>query len=290
LIRGQDLPTERLYEPVHIAEVLADMKASFPKSFEQFAPDKLHLAKRMKEGIEKYDNERQRYIDLLNREALEEYEYDPGAFKGTLRRDCPLIRRCLNSPEKVMVNYQMHFNRTHGEVMLKVCINLAKFAEQFMSGFGAEQQLHANHPGDLGISELDTDPYSAYGVIGGGIRSHFLYNLHPIAFPNRSQNAVWVFYFLTHQKDYGYEDGSEFLMINPNGVGTQQNYFYPYDLFTFYASKVFLLLEAHCQEYDYFLDSQYRYVYLNTFLDAIADSRGQDINALKPYYEFESQL
>jgi hypothetical protein len=112
-----------------------------------------------------------------------------------------------------------------------------------------------------------------------------LYNLHPIAFPNRSQNAIWAYYFLSKKKDYGFEDDSEFLMIYPDGSGTQQNYFYPYVLFTYYAIKLFLLLEAGCERLGYELNEQFRYLYLNTFLDFIADLHRVDINTLKPVYE-----
>src|SRR6476661_1370211 len=51
-------------------------------------------------------------------------------------------------------------------------------------------------------------------VIGGGIKSHFLYSRYPYAFPNRSQNALWALYFLTDKKEFGFDDGSEFLMID----------------------------------------------------------------------------
>ena len=92
----------------------------------------------------------------------------------------------------------------------------------------------------LDLSDLnDDETYTAYGVIGGGIRSHFLYSLYPHAFPNRSQNAVWSLYFLSGKQDFGLADASEFVMIDikSENMKTQQNYFYPYDLFAFYALK-----------------------------------------------------
>jgi hypothetical protein len=285
MIRGQDIPNDRLYEPTHIQTVQADMAEGFLDFFAQFAPDKLTLLHHMQEGLEKFLHERPQYLTLLDRDYLEEFESDPHAFKSTLKKDCPIIRRCLNSPAKVMDAYRSSFYQSKGDRMLQVAINLSEFATGVMPGFDALGQLGADHPATLGVSDLDTEPYTAFGVIGGGIRSHFLYNLYPVAFPNRSQNSVWVYYFLTHQKDYGFEDGSEFLMINSDGSGTQQNFFYPYDLFTFYATRLYLLLRENCKKVGYELDETYRYVYLNTFLDFVAGLHSEDINALKPFHE-----
>lgn len=285
MIRDENLSNDRFYEPEHIAAVLEDMKIYFPTFFDKFAPDKIHLAHHMKEGIERFENDRTHYLQLLDRTYLEECEYDPGSFRNILKTDCPIIRHCLNAPAKVMDAYRRSFRQAKGDSMLKVIINLSEYVTQFMKGFDANKQLNVKLPSELELSILDTDSYTTTGVIGGGIRSLFLYNAQPIAFPNRSQFSIWAYYFLTHQEDYGYEDGSEFLMINPDGSGTQQNYYYQYDLFTFYGIKLFLMVEAHCKRFDYPLHDQYRYVYLNTFLDFISVSHIEDINALKPINE-----
>lgn len=285
MIRGQDIPNDRLYEPNHISEVIKDMTEGFSLYINKIAPDKSHLVLLMKERVEKFNHERDKYFKLLDKDYLAEFEYDPSSIKGTLRKDCPIIRRCLNSPAKVMDAYRKGFNQADGEDMLEVMMNLVEFADEFMPSFDPRKQLKAKLPSELGVSKLDTDTYTTFGVIGGGIRSHFLYNLHPIAFPNRSQSAIWSFYFMTHQKDYGFEDSSEFLMINSDGIGTQQNFFYPYDLFTFYSGKVFLLLKEQCAKYSYKLNEEFRYVYVDAFFDAVADYHSEDINALKPFHE-----
>ncbi len=285
MIRGQDLVYDRFYEPAHIAAVWADMQNLVGLYFQHFAPTKISLKKHMLEALETFEGEQPLYQKLMDSESLEEFAYDPGAFKGTLRRECPIIRRCLNAPAQVMDAYRKSFNQTSGDRLLTVVTNLSKFASEFMPNFQSNLHLRARAPDELGISVLDTEPYSAYGSIGGGIRSHLLFNLHPDAFPNRSQNAVWSYYFLTSKKDYGFEDCSEFLMVNPDGSGTQQNYFYPYDLFSFYASKLVQLLETSCDSLGYTFSSQYRYIYLDRFLDHIADFHRNDIDTLKPPYE-----
>ena len=286
MIHGKVIPNDRLYEPVHTAEVLKDMQALFGEYFKNFAPDKGTLDHHITQAISVFEHEQPLYENLLDPDNLAEFEYDPGTFKSTLRRDCPIMRRSLKSPAKEMDKYRKSFNGADGKRMLSVMTHLSEFASQYMRTFNASQQLAASHPQDLGVSILDTnEDYMAYGVIGGGIRSHFLFNLHPDAFPNRSQLAVWAYYFLSGRKDYGFEDDSEFLMINSDQAGTQQNYYYPYDLFCFYAARLYPILENACQELNYHFDQRYRYLYLDAFLDHVAISHQDDINTLKPPYE-----
>ena len=67
----------------------------------------------------------------------------------------------------------------------------------------------------LGLSPLDQDEsYTVYGVIGGGIKSHMLFKVHPAAFPNRSRSALWALWYLTGKKCFDCSMDSEFLMID----------------------------------------------------------------------------
>ena len=95
----------------------------------------------------------------------------------------------------------------------------------------------------MGYFDLDEEKYTAYGVIGGGIRSHLIYKLYPKMYPNRSREAVWALWYLTDKKKFGCKEDSEFLMINVKESTTQQNYFYPYALFSFYALEIYRFLK-----------------------------------------------
>jgi len=285
MIRGDEIPNDRFYDTLHIDEVLSDINSSFTKYFTEFGSDKLHLIHNFKVGQEKFESDFKKYIELMDRSYLEECEYDPSVFRNILRKDCPIIRRCLNSPEKVMDAYRKSFNRADSKDMLRVVINLSEYLTKFVETFNPGKQLDATNPSDLDVSILDTDEFTCGGVIGGGIRSHFLYNVRPDAFPNRSQFAIWALYFLTNRKSYGYEDDSEFLMIWRDGRGTQQNYFYQYDLFTYYAIQLFLLLESSSKQLGYILDHQFRFVYVDTFLNFVSDKHRVDIDILRPQNE-----
>lgn len=68
-------------------------------------------------------------------------------------------------------------------------------------------------------------------------------------------------------------------------AGTQQNYFYPYDLFSYYANLILKELDRSCTTLPYPVESTYRYVYLNRFFDHVAEEHRSDINILLPKHE-----
>lgn len=274
---------EQAHQPEHIAEVLADMRSNLPRYFDTLGSGQKALGERLATAVTAFESEQSRYQELFDLEALDDYAYDPNAFKNAMKTKCPIVHRCLMSPAKVMDNYRTAFYGTDGARMLEVTTNIVEFAHGLMRSFDDKRHELAQSPADLGVDELDGEPFTAYGVIGGGIRSHFLHHLYPYALPNRSQNAIWAYYFLTERKDYGFDDGSEFLMIEP--MGAQQNYFYPYQLFSYYALQLYLALRDACEGAGVELERAYRYVYLDAFLNHIADTHREDINYLKPQHE-----
>lgn len=262
---------DKIREPEHIQQVLAEIGRNFPKYQTSFWKPPKQRKRSIQKAIEDFLNEQPRYEEFLDLESLEEYEEDPNAFKGDMKRDCPIIRRCINSRDEAMKQYKISFNGAKGVDLLRATVKIAEFGRDFMADF--EDELHelCETVDDLELEELEEEGYFATGVIGEGIKSHLLYFLYPNAFPNRSQNAIWSLYFLTERKDFGLKDDSEFLMIDVNRCITQQNYFYPYDLFSFYALKVYLMLKESSEERGYHFDSSYRYTYLNMFFDHVAE-------------------
>ena len=74
-------------------------------------------------------------------------------------------------------------------------------------------------------------------------------------------------------------------MVERDGTGTQQNYYYPYELFTYYAQYLMKKLEETCTDAGYKLLATCRYVYLDTFLDFVAQQHESDIAMLMPQHE-----
>ncbi|MEJ5203533.1 MAG: hypothetical protein WHV66_15025, partial [Anaerolineales bacterium] len=205
----------------------------------------------------------------------------PNAFKRETKTKCPIIRRCLMSNDEIMKQYKVSFHEITGRQLLNGVRNIAKFGLDYVSTFDDAKHEQTRSHTELGLEVLNQVEYGCPGVIGYGIQSSLLYGRYPHAFAHRSQNAVWSLYFLTNRKDFGLEDASEFLMIQPKYNTCEQNYFYPAELFGFYALKLYLMLKQACESLGIPFYNQNRYIYLSTFTDFIADQHRKDIDVLK---------
>lgn len=237
------------------------------------------------EAYEYFEKDRQKYIDIFDEESLEEAEDDSAAFKyKTLKNDCPIIHSTLfNKRAKDLDKYRYEFSIAAPDNLLSVVSNLSRFAREYMEEFYNEENYDEPiyYYDDLELGDIDTEDYTVYGVIGGGIKSHMLYKVYPSAFPNRSRNALWALWYLSGKKTFGCEMDSEFLMIDVAKSITQQNYFYPYELFSFYAFHIYALLKEKAEELGVYIDPRYRYVAVNRFLDFIAKEHDDEISFLK---------
>ncbi|MBK7919034.1 MAG: hypothetical protein IPJ94_22790 [Chloroflexi bacterium] len=279
MIRGKDLE-KQVYESEHIQQVTAEITANFPDYFTFFAQEELKSV--FRERIKDYQKEQDAYREYLNLQALEEYDqYDPNAFKSHTRKNCPIIRRCLMSQDEVMKDYKISFNNVTGRQLLNAVSNIARFGRSYQVGFNDETHEAATTPEDLSLETLNQTEYGCGGVIGYGIQSSLLYGVFPRTFAHRSQNAVWALYFLSGRKDFDLQDGSEFLMVHASTGTCEQNYFYPAELFGFYALHVYRLLKAACKEEGINFVNHYRYIYLSAFCDFIANRHREHINIFK---------
>jgi len=70
-------------------------------------------------------------------------------------------------------------------------------------------------------------------------------------------------------------------MINADEGTTQQNYFYPYGLFAFYALRIYYELKELYAKHGISLPIEYRFVAVDNFLSFVARSHQDEINVLK---------
>ena len=302
------------YDFNHVEEVIKEIRINFKQYFEKFvetdggtlltSKEFAELKKKFKistsassksnyksnfktlilEAYEDFEKDRQKYFELFDMENLEESEDDPAQFKAkTLKLECPIIHATLfNKRAKELEKYRRDFSLSDPDELLSVITNLSEFAREYIEGIYAEENYdEIDCYEDMCLGELDTEDYTVYGVIGGGIKSHMLYKVQPSTFPNRSRSAIWAFWFLTDKKSFGCEMDSEFIMIDLDKNIVQQNYFYPYELFAFYAYQIYLLLKEKAEECDIYINSEYRYVVVDRFLKFVADEHDEEISFLK---------
>lgn len=259
----------KCYEEAHIKEVLETIRYSFDIVFDRFVETeagtilsaldisslqnkfgsegrKKQLGKKEKtehykriiiESVDSFLKDQDKYVDIMDLDSLDEYQDDPRTFKSkVLKNECPIIRKTLNNRiAKELDKYRKSFNIADADRLLEVITNLSTFANDYSDKYDPETYEKMSSYKDLGLDVLDTEDYTVFGVIGGGIKSHMIYKLYPGLFPNRSRSAIWALWYLSDKKTFECRSDSEFLMIDPHKSITQQNYFYPYALFSYYA-------------------------------------------------------
>lgn len=237
----------------------------------------------MQEAIDNFEKDREDYKKIFRQNWLKDLFDDADTFKlKILKNECPIIRKTLvNKKAKELDKYRAKFNSADPDLLLKVVYNLCVFGDEYQKKYNPQTYEHAQSYEELNLEKLDSDDYTAYGVIGGGIKTHMLYKVYPSIFPNRSRSALWALWYLTNKETFGCQYDSEFLMIDTNKNITQQNYFYPYQLFAFYAFCIYKMLRQNATKYNVFIDTNYRYVIVDSFLEFIAMTHDDEITTLK---------
>jgi hypothetical protein len=57
------------------------------------------------------------YKKFFDPETVDEYRYSPGAFKGDLNRDCPIIRKTLMSKHPELLEWRKRYNSTQSALL-----------------------------------------------------------------------------------------------------------------------------------------------------------------------------
>lgn len=306
---------DQCYDQNHIDRVIAEIKINIPDYLEKFieseggdsvSDDKLEklaeafgstsgvkkkkknkkeiLKRLIEEATENFEKDRDYYKEHLHLESLEEYGEDVNSFKNTiLRNQIPIIRKTLqNKIAKELDKYRSAFKKSQPGDLYIVVKNIIKLAEQRRSEWYIPTEFeNISSCKELNYFAFDEEGFTAYGVIGGGIKSHFIYKLHPHIFPNRSREALWALWYLSGKKKFNCKEDSQFLMINAGEGTTQQNYFYPYALFAFYALEISRFLRENLKLYDIIISENNRFIIVDVFLSFVSRQHQQEIDLLK---------
>lgn len=113
--RGEELE-QKIFEPKHIQQVLAEINTNFPGYFAGFSVQPLDQV--FKHTIEEVEKEQPSYREYTDLRTLAEFEDNPNAFKRETKAKCPIIRRCLMSTDDIMKQYKISFNNITGRGLL----------------------------------------------------------------------------------------------------------------------------------------------------------------------------
>ncbi len=306
-------------QPKHVAKVWAAIEAALPSYWDKFVeserksdamsellakhgkkappakPGQTVIAPVFEKAIKEYEKEADRYRNFFDPAAMEEYRDDPNAFKQGLSRDVPVIANTLRQRNAELKEWQMHFRAARANDLLAVFSNVLDFREEWSESHPPDEYAGYDALEAFELDPLDNDEaMNMQNVIGMGIKSNVLYHLDPQRLPARGQRALYGLYFLSGRSPFGLpSDTSEFLMINDpahttdDSIIMDQNYWYPYGLFSLYALRVFRWIDAHMSAGNVTLDRTHRYVYVQRFFEAVCAQHAEDLKTMRNHERFE---
>jgi hypothetical protein len=241
------------------------------------------------DALKAFEKRSAKYQEFFVTDLLQEFrDDDPDSFKGALSKRCPVIQGGLNAKSEDLKEWKIKFKMTPSSELLTTFENLVTFADEYLESDGDEDEYSQHDAmGDFEFEGFDGEHVGVPGVIGGGIKSEVLYNLHPRLFPLRSKRALCGLYFLTGRSHFGLRSKtSEFLMIddtikNPAwNMRMDHNYWYSYALFTLYAMRVARALQDAFIEKGLSFEVDHRYVYVDAFFRHVCDCHPEDMKVM----------
>lgn len=304
-------------EPDHVAKVWAAVKQALPNYWNSFVKNERQespaarlaakfggrtteqelavIARVFEKAIEFYKKEASKYRAFFDPKAIEEFYDDPNAFKDGLSRDVPVIANTLRQKRAELKKWQVHFGSARPGDLLNVFAHVLEFRAEWSNSHSAAEYSRYDSCNDFGLKPLDDDDtMGLVNVVGMGIKSIMLFHLDPERLPPRGNAGLYGLYFLSGRDHFGLpSESSEFLMINdvqPASDGSlvmDHNYWYPYDVFSLYALRVFRWIEARAKTTGFAIDRRLRYVYVERFFNAVCDQHADDLKTMRAHERFE---
>lgn len=301
----------------HIEKVWSVVGPAIPKYWEQFVKSEQEktpaaklaakfgggttekegavMAKVFEKAIKLYEKEAGKYREFFDPEAMDEFYDDPNAFKQGLSRDVPVIANTLRQRHAELKEWQIHFRSARPNDLLEVFANVLDFRADWSESHPAAKYRDYDSADEFDLDPLDDDEtMSMVKVVGMGIKSIMLFHLDPERLPPRGRNGLYGLYFLSGRDHFGLPSkSSEFLMVNdvhPASDGSlimDQNYWYPYGVFSLYALRVFRWIESRAETAGFAIDRKMRYVYVERFFNAVCDQHASDLKTMRAHERFE---
>ncbi|MGY4366674.1 hypothetical protein ACVW1A_002739 [Bradyrhizobium sp. LB1.3] len=179
--------------------------------------------------------------------------------------------------------------------LLEVFSNVLDYVSEWSGSHPASKYEGLDEPASFNLDPLDDDEtMSIDNVVGMGIKSIVLHHLDPERLPPRGRNGLYGLYFLSGRGAFDLpSQSSEFLMVNDINLASDgsmimdQNYWYPYGLFSLYALRVYRWIDEKSSSVGFKLDRSVRYVYVERFFDAVCTQHSDDLKTMRAQERFE---
>lgn len=243
------------------------------------------------EMIRKNDKVHDKYCEIFDMDLMEgEYSEDTEGFKAvTLKKDCDVIRKALQSKSEAMGEWKKKFFACKSQQLYDTFYNMLAFALDYNDDMDEEALSQVDSIEDIGFAEMEEDACYQSGVLGFGIVSNILNHMYPRVFPGNYKAGVYSLHFLTN-KGKGVNmpsESSEFLMVKDDFysktgiIETEHNYYFPFETFGLYTLRIYRLLEEKISaRFKKEFPTDYRYLLTNDFYDYVTSVHQSDISTL----------
>ncbi len=243
------------------------------------------------EMIRKNDKAHDKYFEIFDMELMEEeYAEDTEGFKAvTLKKDCDVIRKTLQSKSEALGEWKKKFYGCKSQQLYDTFYNMLNFAIEYDEEMVEDSLAEVDTIDDIGFAQMSEDACYQSGVLGFGIVSNILNHMYPRVFPGNYKAGIYSLHFLTGE-GRGVNmpsDSSEFLMVKDDFysktgiIETEHNYYFPYETFGLYTLRIFRFLEEKIKvRFHKEFPSDYRYLLTNDFYDYVTSIHRSDIATL----------
>ncbi|MEC5172131.1 hypothetical protein [Chryseobacterium nepalense] len=295
---------ESIKEIQHIELVGNELKKTFYLYFKKITNSNLNgdINKKntwdslINKYLDDFKKESKKYKDFFSDENMEDYDTlgDAKVFKSNLRKECPIIHKTLFSKMEELQKWKEDFAHCKPQELLDIFLNFLDFSNDYSEkNRNTDYNAFTEIENFEEVAELSNEEdFVLRNVIGAGIRTTIIYNLYPANFCKSVRRTLYGLYFLTqdiHERIPSRT--SEFIMIDDtissaNGRNStrslriEHNYWYPYNLFMYYTNTIYMLLEEEFVKMGISLDKNYRYVYVNMFLELICSENSDYVKTM----------
>ena len=230
----------------------------------------------LNEMIKKNDKLHDKYFQIFDMDLMEEeYSEDTEGFKAvTLKKDCDVFRKTLQSKSESLTEWKRKFYGCKSQQIYDTFYNMMSFAQDYDSDMDEAALADVDTIEDIGFAQMSEDACYQSGVLGFGIVSNILNHMYPRTFPGNYKAGVYSLHFLTGcGKGVNMpSDSSEFLMVKDDSysktgiIETEHNYYFPYETFGMYTLRIYRLLEKKIfTRFQKEFPTDYRYLLTNDF-------------------------
>lgn len=295
---------ERIQENSHIELVGNEIKKNFITYFQKITNSNLKEGGNEKfvwnllitKYLDDFKKESKKYRDFFSEENMEDYDAlgDAKVFKSNLRNECPIIHKTLFSKMEELQKWKEDFAHCKPQELLDIFLNFLDFSNDYSEkNKKTDYNTFTNIEHFNEVAELsDEEDFVLRNVIGAGIRTTIIYNLHPAHFCKSVRRTLYGLSFLSQDiQEKMPSRTSEFIMIDDTISGAnsrnstrslriEHNYWYPYNLFMYYTNLIYIMLQVKLLNIGISLDENYRFVYVNMFLELICSENAEYVKTM----------